>query len=85
MATISRPLSIFILCLGCVCLQSLDHYQSIFSVKDWNGYNIQIIANHYFESRMCMATISRVLPIVSLCLRCVWLQSSDHYQSLVCV
>jgi hypothetical protein len=63
MATIVRPLSIFILCLGCVCLQSPDHYQSLFRVQDRCGYNRHTIINRYFVSRMCMFTISRPLLI----------------------
>jgi hypothetical protein len=79
MATIFGPLSIFILCLGCVCLQSPDHYQSLFCVQDGCGYNHQTIINLYSESRMCMPTISRQLLIFILCLGWVWLKSPDHY------
>jgi hypothetical protein len=68
MATIVRPLSIFILCLGCACLQSPDHYQSVFCVQDRSGYNRQTIINRYFVSRMCRSTISRPLLIFILCL-----------------
>jgi hypothetical protein len=32
-----------------------------------------------------MSTIFRPLAIFVLCLGLVWLQSSDHYQSLLCV
>jgi hypothetical protein len=32
-----------------------------------------------------MSTIFRPLVIFVLCLGLVWLQSSDHYQSLLCV
>ena len=85
MATIVAPLSIFILCLGCVCLQSPDHYHSLFCVQDGCGYNRQTIINLYSESRIGMATISRPLSIFILCLGWTWRQSSDHYQSLICV
>jgi hypothetical protein len=79
MATIVGPLSIFILCLGCVCLQSPDHYQSLFCVWDWYGYNTQTITDLYAVSRMGMATIARPLSIFILCLGYVCLQSPDHY------
>jgi hypothetical protein len=97
LCTISRPLSIFPLSLGCVWLQSLDHYQSLFGFKDWYGYNMQTTTNLYSVSRTSMATISRPLsictmctisrslPIFIMCLGWVWLQSSDHYQSVFCV
>jgi hypothetical protein len=68
MATISRPFIIFILCLGCVCLQSPDHYQSLFCVQDGCGYNRQTIINLYSVFRMGMAKISRPLLIFILCL-----------------
>jgi hypothetical protein len=32
-----------------------------------------------------MSTIFRPLAIIVLCLGLEWLQSSDHYQSLLCV
>jgi hypothetical protein len=54
MATIVRALSIIILCLGCVGLQSPDHYQSLLCVQDGYGYNRQTIINLYSVSRMCM-------------------------------
>jgi hypothetical protein len=85
MATIVGPLSIFILCLGCVCLQSPDHNQSLFCVQDGCGDNRQTIINLYSESRMCMPTICRPLLIFIMCPGWIWLQSSDHYQSLFCV
>ena len=85
MATISRSLSIFILCLGCAWLQSLDHYQSLFCVQDVYGYNLQTTTNLYYGSKMTKATISRSLSIFILCLGRIWLQSSDHQQSLFCV
>ena len=85
MATIVRPLSIFILCLRCVGLQSPDHYKSLFCVQDWYGYNLQTIINLYSVSRIGMATIPRPLLIFLLFLGWVWLQSLDHYQSLFCV
>jgi hypothetical protein len=90
-------------------LQSSGHYQSLFCVKDWYGYNFQTTTNLYSVSRMSMATISRPLSICSMCtisrplqifimcaisrplpifimyLGWVWLQFSDHYQSLFCV
>jgi hypothetical protein len=85
MATIVGPLSIFILCLGCVCLQSPEHYQSLFCVWDWYGDNLQIITSLYAVSRIGMATISRPLPIFMLFPGWIWLQSPDHDQSLFCV
>jgi hypothetical protein len=85
MATIVRSLSFFILCLGCVCLQSLDHFPSLFCVQDGHGYNRQTIINLYSVSKIGMSTISRPLLIFILCLGCVCLQSQDHYQSLFCV
>jgi hypothetical protein len=84
-STISRPLYIFILCLGCVCLQSPDHYQSVFCVQDKSGYNRHNIINRYFVSRMCMFTISRPLLIFILYLGLVWLHCPEHLQSLFCV
>jgi hypothetical protein len=79
MSTISRPLLIFILCLGLVWLHCPEHFQSLFCVQDGYGYNRQTIINIYSVSRMGMANISRQLPIFILCLGLVWLQSPDHF------
>jgi hypothetical protein len=57
MTKISRPLPIFILCIGFVWLQSPDYYQSLLCVQDGYGYNRQTITNLYSVSRMCMSTI----------------------------
>jgi hypothetical protein len=84
-STISISLSIFILCLGCVWLQSPDHYQSLFRVQDRCGYNRQTIINRYFVSRMCMFTIFGPLLIFILCLGLVWLHCPEHLSSLFCV
>jgi hypothetical protein len=58
MSTISRPLSIFILCLELLWEQSPDHYQSLLCVQDGYGYNRQTIINLYSVSKMSMSTIS---------------------------
>jgi hypothetical protein len=67
MATISRHLSIVNLCLGCALLQSPDHYKFVLCVQDVYGYNRHIIINLYSVSWMGMATISRSLPVFTLC------------------
>jgi exosome complex RNA-binding protein Rrp4 len=61
MSTISRPLLIFVLCLGLVWLHCPEHFQSLFCVQDGYGCNRQTIINIYSVSRMCKSTISRTL------------------------
>jgi hypothetical protein len=79
MATIFRPLAIFIMCPGWIWLQSSDHYQSLFCFYDEYVYNLLTIIRLCSVSRNGMATIFRPLLIFIMCLVLVWLQSPDHF------
>ena len=84
--TISRQLSIFILSLGCVWLQSLDHYQSLFFVKDWFGYQslLCVQSPDHYQSVLCVQSPDHYQSLFC-CLGWVWRLSPDHNQSVFCV